>query len=414
MLTVSKLQGFQTFQLEFSLPYLVLRAVPTSEKHGRGARNKQQCWTDLSFLNISSSADTNSHHTIHESQVSIVLFGIDHNQWTGYAFARRCCTDTNENAEHEDGSYSDELSKEDGHLLEDELENNPFSLHDGVPSERHDFVWDPRAYWLCIVARRLRIVHQEWEYLVHRVDHAAKALHKSPVSAANANPTTSELNRSLKLMLLVQTLQERILTVIRAWEEFSSPSGDIAYFEDLDECYIHATLNSIHETFENLKQLERKLDSMGKYCERKLLQIRMEVESSRPNYETNEIARRIHSLCLLTNALAFESQKLHRRGTQAAETTSKISRWNVSLIWIITPIIITLLYFGSDRNIFSFDRNTKTFFISMGVLMVALPLITWLLNIVLTKSRAIIFKTVWVRSSSAVRRQAASEKLFLA
>jgi hypothetical protein len=43
---------------------------------------------------------------------------------------------------------------------------------------------------------------------------------------------------------------------------------------------------------------------------------------------------------------------------------------------------LVLQYFGSDNNIFAFERNTRTFVISICVVLMALPLLTYILNVV--------------------------------
>jgi hypothetical protein len=57
---------------------------------------------------------------------------------------------------------------------------------------------------------------------------------------------------------------------------------------------------------------------------------------------------------------------------QTAEETSRIARVSVYLVLATTPFIITLQYFTSDSKLFSFDRNVRTFFVSIGILMPAL------------------------------------------
>jgi hypothetical protein len=52
----------------------------------------------------------------------------------------------------------------------------------------------------------------------------------------------------------------------------------------------------------------------------------------------------------------------------------------VQIILFTTPFILALQYFGSERDIFSFDRNMKNFVFCVLVLMAALRLFVIALN----------------------------------
>jgi hypothetical protein len=52
----------------------------------------------------------------------------------------------------------------------------------------------------------------------------------------------------------------------------------------------------------------------------------------------------------------------------------------VQIILFTTPFILALQYFGSERDIFSFDRNMKNFIFCVLVLMAALRLFVVALN----------------------------------
>ena len=52
------------------------------------------------------------------------------------------------------------------------------------------------------------------------------------------------------------------------------------------------------------------------------------------------------------------------------------------MIWITTPFLAALQYFSADQPIFtSFDRSPRNFGISLCILALALPLLTWTFNI---------------------------------
>jgi hypothetical protein len=50
-------------------------------------------------------------------------------------------------------------------------------------------------------------------------------------------------------------------------------------------------------------------------------------------------------------------------------------------IQVITPFILALQYFGAERDIFSFDRNPKTFSFTICILFCALPILTYALSL---------------------------------
>jgi hypothetical protein len=51
------------------------------------------------------------------------------------------------------------------------------------------------------------------------------------------------------------------------------------------------------------------------------------------------------------------------------------------MIWITTPFLVALQYFSADQPIFtSFDRSPRNFCISLFILALAFPLLTWAFN----------------------------------
>jgi hypothetical protein len=51
------------------------------------------------------------------------------------------------------------------------------------------------------------------------------------------------------------------------------------------------------------------------------------------------------------------------------------------MIWITTPFLVALQYFGADEPIFSFfERNPRNFGISLCILALAFPILTWVFN----------------------------------
>lgn len=84
----------------------------------------------------------------HEAQVSILIVGIDEWLWTTY-----CCVDTYFEEKTDDRTYLDGPS---------ELDPPTAGLFQLVYP-----MWNPRQYYLAIVARRMMQVTREWTALVN-------------------------------------------------------------------------------------------------------------------------------------------------------------------------------------------------------------------------------------------------------
>jgi hypothetical protein len=47
------------------------------------------------------------------------------------------------------------------------------------------------------------------------------------------------------------------------------------------------------------------------------------------------------------------------------------------MIWITTPLVLALQYFGAEKDIFPFERNIKSFLIAWVILLFSLPCLTY-------------------------------------
>jgi hypothetical protein len=95
------------------------------------------------------------------------------------------------------------------------------------------------------------------------------------------------------------------------------------------------------------------------------------------NAESYDIGRRSHAINLLTNNISQQTARLNRQSTAAAVESSRTTRINVQMFLITTPFILALQYFGAEKDIFSFDRNPRTFSYAICVLFCVLPLLTY-------------------------------------
>ena len=99
------------------------------------------------------------------------------------------------------------------------------------------------------------------------------------------------------------------------------------------------------------------------------------------NAESQDLSRRSHAVNLETNTITQETAELNRQSTAAAVESSRTTRINVQLFLITTPFILALQYFGADKDIFSFERNPRTFSYTICVLFCALPILTYGLSL---------------------------------
>jgi hypothetical protein len=47
------------------------------------------------------------------------------------------------------------------------------------------------------------------------------------------------------------------------------------------------------------------------------------------------------------------------------------------VIWITTPLVLALQYFGAEKDIFPFERNIRSFMIAWIILLFSLPCLTY-------------------------------------
>jgi len=114
---------------------------------------------DLIHLKLCSDRGLDQTYSVFAAHVSIVVCGWDNVHWTAWAFAdTRCGSEEDEGDEDED----DELIVKEDYLATDGL--------DGPTLDADRPIWDPRAYWLRIVAIRMDTVLKEWLYIVHTIE----------------------------------------------------------------------------------------------------------------------------------------------------------------------------------------------------------------------------------------------------
>lgn len=109
-------------------------------------------------------------------------------------------------------------------------------------------------------------------------------------------------------------------------------------------------------------------------------------------HENNRLTRAMTGINLKTSRHSKRAAESAAKSSTAAEETSRATRVNVQvrknslksetfahtvqLFVLTTALVISLQYFCSDRALFAFERTPRTFWISIGILMPALTLIS--------------------------------------
>jgi hypothetical protein len=155
--------------LELSLPYLILeerdQSQSSSAEVGCGIERLE---TDLSFLKIDADqGDGPTHFSIWKAHETVLVFGCDAFEWTGYAFSARCPS-MNEgqelNPENEDEDNNGSMPDEDLFATGDTNYDDQHVLDANSP------IWDPRVYFLCVLAIRVKIIGQRYDSLIRTLE----------------------------------------------------------------------------------------------------------------------------------------------------------------------------------------------------------------------------------------------------
>lgn len=129
--------------LELHLPYFALRRSKYILQDTRKLRKSR------TFLRADQQAVNEDHECIHEAQISFLITGVDEWFWTAL-----CCVDSFFEAERPiDVLYQEQKDAPTGGMRRS---SKP--------------MWNPRQYFLIVLAVRLRQVRKEWENILFVID----------------------------------------------------------------------------------------------------------------------------------------------------------------------------------------------------------------------------------------------------
>ncbi|KAH8708453.1 hypothetical protein GQ44DRAFT_763464 [Phaeosphaeriaceae sp. PMI808] len=162
----------------------------------------------------------------------------------------------------------------------------------------------------------------------------------------------------------------------------AGPHSDVCYFKDIKGQSVKNALEEIRVNIRKLDGLKVHLASSNETWEKlvTLLNLRMKFETNTSLLESKQSEWRAAILNQETNRISRKIQEINTITAKEAMYTSKVIRANDILIWVTTPCLLALLYFGAEPDILPFERNAKTFVISIVLLGVVLPSLAYLLD----------------------------------
>ncbi|KAE9369078.1 hypothetical protein N431DRAFT_345415 [Stipitochalara longipes BDJ] len=148
-------RGYKIFQLEFHLQFFKFEAAPANDQ-GMTTKTPPN-WTDLSFLEEKNNpkAIGGKRYGMSEAHFSFVICGIREGRWAGYAF---------DDTESDGDDLQDKILC--GGLHVDPI-GSCLSVDD-VDAELP--IWNPREYFLDVVARRVARAADFWEALLRAIE----------------------------------------------------------------------------------------------------------------------------------------------------------------------------------------------------------------------------------------------------
>lgn len=143
--------------LEFHIPFFSLRQGYGSQD---SRRLRNQPFRKSRQLPLPCTNEGREDHDyFHEAQISFLLLGMDEWVWTAY-----CCVDTYFGSEPDHRTYHNGFSREDRQYQGRDAPTGGAKVLD-FP------IWNPREYFLTVLARRMMQATREWTNLVNTVQH---------------------------------------------------------------------------------------------------------------------------------------------------------------------------------------------------------------------------------------------------
>ncbi|KAJ4301025.1 hypothetical protein N0V90_003114 [Kalmusia sp. IMI 367209] len=404
-----------------------------------GTTKVRNAWSDLSFLGLDSNdSDGGGEYFVSELHSSFIICGWDESKWAAYGFTNSDFDDDDEGEEEEEEEEEDQDGEkassktfdEDYHTLDDaddnyDLYTTESALEDHLafdgkyrritPQERS--VWDPRLYFLEATDNRVRMVREEWAYLVNKIAAIVKIQNDSltcvlPKARFSSDPSLApnSLAWLMKTMKFLKELRQDFLITIETCQKFLAPDGDHNYFFNEDDQALGISLRniafSIRYSMEGLIELEKRLAFLEESCDssKEMVALCMSQESVhlghisiQHNKESAELSSIGNMLSREANMLNREANVLNKNNNHLAVYNKRVAAANnfnaalmLSMNQIMTPVVVVAGYFSIQEEIFGFPKTAKSFLISVAIVFVVLQLVN--VGTFLLRHR---FKTKW-------------------
>jgi hypothetical protein len=153
---------YRIFQLEFHLNYFTFGTAPADNEADHRAAASNPKWTDLSFLEIETSkAPEGRKHGIFEAHFTLVICGTHEGQWDAYAF---------DDNEFEGEDLCEKLS------VCEVFHPDPIAscLLSDNDTDADLPIWNPREYFLKVVANRTAAASEAWDSLIRATERSIR------------------------------------------------------------------------------------------------------------------------------------------------------------------------------------------------------------------------------------------------
>jgi len=265
------------------MPFYALRGRPPTPCTKDDVFTKpHRNWTDVSFL-----ADSLG---IHESHIAFTICGVADRRWVAYAFS-----DTDYDEDKEMGESQFDYNG----MVADQIAGDARMVNANHP------IWNPREYYLMIMSIRLSQIVGEWAKLIRKLEKGIRKHADWPPSVKSSshgpefdNDVMATFDRTQKTLLILGDLYDALLRTNEAWKQFSSTEGDIGYFRsfrnvpEVSQTHCRRLLYDIKGKFDELKDLQRRLDTLVRRCEMtaNILQLSLTLESNKTAKLSGSIA----------------------------------------------------------------------------------------------------------------------------
>ncbi|KAF2084415.1 hypothetical protein K490DRAFT_68722 [Saccharata proteae CBS 121410] len=209
----------QHFALEFHLPFLALRTGP--EKPDTRLDKRAQPLRAASLLPLHPSAEEAAEH-YHEASLSLVVVGLDEWQWSAY-----CLVDT----------YFEPSRRKAAYATEPDYDHweDPDGPAAGGANEFKGPMWNPREYFLVVLARRVQQVVMAWRVLMDVMEDRLKAYkpttdiddNKVPEFDAFRTTAPGSTPSHISLLSTLHTFRRLLRATTSAWQTFEARNGTL-------------------------------------------------------------------------------------------------------------------------------------------------------------------------------------------